>query len=545
MSGLVLGSHYSIGPREVYEDRVRTDRIQTAGGLSLAIAMVADGVGGQAKGERASQLAVDTIISYLRATNEADVPSMLEGAVQQANQAVVQAAKQGRVQGMSTTLTLVVVDQDNRLFIANVGDSSAFLVRNGKLTKLTKDHTYANIMVWRGKLSEEEAARHEKSEVVLWALGLREKVQVDLGFYVGTDDFREANLRGRKGLPLRPGDSILVCSDGLVKDSSLTGQPLINEDEIIRTLESVAGDPAAKTLVAFALGREPNDNISAATIQLEPASEGAAATVPEPSRGRRLLGIVPWALAFMLLAVLLLLAYAWWRSNRNLNVLSADATQYVQQQPVAVTDTELPSPIPTETQPPTATLPPATPQPLVLLSDQASRSVAVDEVLTADEQSMALAVNPQAANFAGGGILLLRQGAAANVTDVESDHWRLTLLIGGDAFVQSGTFEQGMQLDLEPSGVSIKVRNGCLGVGPGPDSAKSVIVSCFAGNCSFLPDFVSEPVSLASGISSRLDLETAQVVSEEPISQEAASLVVQQFEAAGVPINPAGSQCLG
>ncbi|MDX1601363.1 MAG: protein phosphatase 2C domain-containing protein, partial [Anaerolineales bacterium] len=197
---VVLGEHYSIGGRDVYEDRVRTGHVTTQSGQRLAVALVADGVGGQAQGERAAQIAVDSIFWYLRNGEEAEVPELLKRALAYANSKVYQAAEESGVKGMSTTASMAVVVNGERLFVANVGDSAVFLYRNGKLNKLTRDHTFANVKVWRGEMSAEQAAQHPKAEVVLRALGLRERVNVDVGFHVGTEEYQEANKRGKNGL---------------------------------------------------------------------------------------------------------------------------------------------------------------------------------------------------------------------------------------------------------------------------------------------------------------------------------------------------------
>src|SRR5574342_128120 len=112
-------------------------------------------------------------------------------------------------------LVLAVVTGGQTLHIANVGDSRIYLCRNGTLRQLTRDHTFANVMVWMGKLTPEAAAANPDADKVMRALGASPALQVDQGIYLSTTDYGEANSFGRAGLPLQTGDSILLCSDGL------------------------------------------------------------------------------------------------------------------------------------------------------------------------------------------------------------------------------------------------------------------------------------------------------------------------------------------
>jgi serine/threonine protein phosphatase PrpC len=268
VSKIIADSHYDIGGyRDVYEDRVNVKAIKTAGGLKLTVAAVADGVGGENKGERAAQTALDALYGYLEKSKERAIPTLLTQAVQYANKAVFQLQRE--TSGASTTLAVATVDESSsKLFIANVGDSRIYLCRKQKLTQLTIDHSWSTVMVWQGKVSPEAAQDHPRANVLMRALGPKDEVIVDLGFYVGTTDYEEANARGLEGLPLVDGDTVLVCSDGLIKDSPKTGKALITTEEIIRTVNEKEGKKAAQELVSFALGRGPDDNISVALIQM-------------------------------------------------------------------------------------------------------------------------------------------------------------------------------------------------------------------------------------------------------------------------------------
>lgn len=266
MSKIITGFWYDIGEREIYEDRVSAVHLTTGANLDLAVAIVADGVGGERKGERAAQLAVDATLQFLRQSDEANIPLLLTKAVAIANQTIYEAVKDSEG-ATSCTLALAVVHDDKTLYIANVGDSRVYLCRGDKLTQLTIDHTFATVMPWMGKMSKELARENPRADVLMRALGPRERTPVDIGFYVGTDDQQIAQERGKKGLPLQPGDSILVCSDGLIKRAPATKEPYAKEEEIIRALKAQKGERAARTLVSFALGRNADDNVSVALLQ--------------------------------------------------------------------------------------------------------------------------------------------------------------------------------------------------------------------------------------------------------------------------------------
>ena len=326
MSSIITGMHYDIGGREIYEDRVDAQTLQTAGGLQLAIAIVADGVGGENKGERAAQLAKDAVFNYLRQGKETNIPTLLTQAIQYANQTIHQEVKD--TGGASTTLAMAAVTPDNTLFIANVGDSRIYLCRNNKLTQLTIDHNFATIMPWQNKLSPEAARQHPRADVLMRALGPKPDVPVDTGFYVGTTDPRTAGERGQAGLPLKEGDAVLVCSDGLIKMAPQTGQPYATSEEIIQVLTTQEGEKAARSLVSFALGRNADDNVSAAVLQM-----------PDSSRHRRALApLYRWgAIGLVVVLVLIGLIAFWFNRQAKIEVEAIGAAATAEQVAIAAT----------------------------------------------------------------------------------------------------------------------------------------------------------------------------------------------------------------
>lgn len=327
MSKIITGYHFDTGTRELYEDRVRAGTIRRGNGDSLAYALVADGVGGENRGERAAQLAVDALLVYLETGNEKSIPALLSKAVHSANHEVYWSTKADK--GTSTTLSVALIHNDKKLYIANVGDSRVYLVRNDKITQLTLDHTFKNIIPIQDKMSPEAAAKSPRADVLMHALGIGETVPVDIGFHVGNTttekEYILAQARGKKGLPLKTGDAILVCSDGLIKDSPTDGTPLIKDEEMIQVLNAQEGNRAARGLVSFALGRDADDNVSAAILQT-PDSNRKDKAIDQERLVRRQAATYYGGIAAVTIALFALATFLFF-SGRSNSTIEAEQTR--------------------------------------------------------------------------------------------------------------------------------------------------------------------------------------------------------------------------
>ncbi|GGN06424.1 protein phosphatase [Thermus composti] len=210
--------------------------------------VVADGMGGHRTGEVAARLAVETLLAHLKAQEPS--PKALLEAFEQANARIYQEAQRPENRGMGTTATCLVLDLPYAL-IAHVGDSRAYLLRQGELTLLTEDHSWVAERVRQGLLSPEEAKTHRWRNVITNALGSFPQARVDL-----------------LGLKLSPGDVFLLCSDGL------SG---VLEDRTLReVLKNFPPEEAAKRLVALANEWGGPDNISAIVVRVpEELPQGA------------------------------------------------------------------------------------------------------------------------------------------------------------------------------------------------------------------------------------------------------------------------------
>ena len=207
--------------------------------------VVADGMGGAAAGEVASAMATDTIYAHLMKTWNAEdevTPQRfayrLKEAVEVANASIHAHAKaHPEVRGMGTTTTAAGVLNDH-LYLTQVGDSRAYLIRGGEAHQLTKDQSLMQRLVEAGELTEEEAAQSERRNIILQALGPDPKVKVDLTHQ-----------------EVRRGDILVLCSDGL------SGQ--VKKDEIAKIVTAAPNlSSACDQLIALANERGGPDNIT-------------------------------------------------------------------------------------------------------------------------------------------------------------------------------------------------------------------------------------------------------------------------------------------
>lgn len=247
--------------------------------------VVADGMGGHRGGQVASQVALETMEEL--ATQG---PGSLADHVRRANRAVWdRSVEDERLSGMGTTLTAARIDGASAL-IAHVGDSRAYLLRDGMLRQLTTDHTLVDRMVRSGEITEAEADVHPHKNVLTRALGTDEQVEVD-----------------EDALALVDGDRLLICSDGL------TG--MVTEDQIQAILEnSDHPQQAADRLVKAANRAGGIDNISVVVLDAigeggEPA--GGRRRLPRPSRRTLAAWGLRVGLAILIVVALLVGARVW------------------------------------------------------------------------------------------------------------------------------------------------------------------------------------------------------------------------------------------
>ena len=230
----------------------------------LDLFVLSDGMGGEAHGEIASAMAVETVVNHCLDIesnpaarvigrvdpNWSDRTRRLSTAVHLANKNIFKSAEEDPDRhGMGATLTAAWID-GAKLSIAHVGDSRAYLLRSGSLLQLTRDHSLVAEQVRRGILTAAEAEESEMQSVLLRALGAQAEIEVDAEEHT-----------------LFPRDILLLCSDGLTR--------VVTEPEIAGTLQAETDAArASEKLVALANERGGPDNISVVTVRLEKESKG-------------------------------------------------------------------------------------------------------------------------------------------------------------------------------------------------------------------------------------------------------------------------------
>jgi PPM family protein phosphatase len=221
---------------------------------------VADGMGGHVGGEVAAKVAVDALLQVF---SREPTKAGLEEAFSKANRAVWQESLDHReLRGMGTTLTAVALvgDDEGRdtLALANVGDSRAYLYSGGRLVQISADHSVAEERMRHGEITEEEAAVHPQRHILTRALGISSEVETDMW-----------------ELQLRPGDRVMLCSDGLSNELS---------NERMANVLATELDPieAAHQLVELANEHGGSDNITVIVVDVLVGEESAAASVITP-----------------------------------------------------------------------------------------------------------------------------------------------------------------------------------------------------------------------------------------------------------------------
>ena len=232
----------------------------------FVVAVVADGMGGAAAGEEASRLAVEAIQDEMILPDQAKQPALqsldddmivqrLSDSIRSANLNIVRrAAANPELRGMGTTVTMAFVRSGSAI-VAHVGDSRAYLVdgNSGRITQITADHSFVEALVAAGHLTQEQAEEHPMRNVLYRALGQHEDVDIDI---------YEAHLR--------PGDRLLLCSDGLPRH--------VKAPEIARIVtKNIDPDVASQDLIDLANERGGEDNVSVILVTLEGGSDSAAA----------------------------------------------------------------------------------------------------------------------------------------------------------------------------------------------------------------------------------------------------------------------------
>jgi protein phosphatase len=215
---------------------------------NIGLWVVADGMGGHARGDMASRFVVEAFAGLVRPQSMDEFSCIVKDRLRQANQRMRdQFSGTGPDQMMgSTVVAFLVYKRELRCIWA--GDSRAYLMRNGRLLQITRDHNVAQDMVDRGELRQEEASFHPSANRLTRALGTQNEPSLDE--YCSF---------------LRDGDTVLLCSDGLVKE--------VSNQEVELILENSDCEEASQELVELTLERGARDNVTVAVIRFEATTD--------------------------------------------------------------------------------------------------------------------------------------------------------------------------------------------------------------------------------------------------------------------------------
>lgn len=223
------------------------------------LAVIADGMGGHQGGQLASDIAVRTVCEAYRDSKREETPDALADALRSAHERIRESANtHPEFRNMGTTCTAVVIRQD-RFWFAHVGDSRLYLFRQGKMRRITRDHSYVNQLIEHGLISSDEAEHHPQRNVLTSALGIsRDEVPTEISF---------------QPFLLQPGDLLLLCTDGLWTH--------VSDREMLAIVGARSPADACAELVRLAKERGGSDNITVEILRFDFATP--ASNHNEPS----------------------------------------------------------------------------------------------------------------------------------------------------------------------------------------------------------------------------------------------------------------------
>jgi serine/threonine protein phosphatase PrpC len=225
-----------------------------------SLALVADGMGGHAAGEVASALAAD-VIRRLYYDLDGPIPQVLANAFAAANRAIIEYADEHpECRGMGTTCT-VLAFSDRKAWLAHIGDSRAYLLRDRNLIQISEDQTLVAKLVSEGTMTQQEADQSPMHNVILQALGTTANIKP---------------MIGAKGLPLHSGDVLILCSDGISN--------MVPDEKIAEVAARLAPQEACDALIEAALAAGGHDNASLGVFSVTATATAKRATGPTTRR---------------------------------------------------------------------------------------------------------------------------------------------------------------------------------------------------------------------------------------------------------------------
>jgi PPM family protein phosphatase len=310
--------------------------------IPVLFAVLADGIGGHRAGEVAAELAVNHLMQAVARSDGRHIRQTIEDAVIEASEAIAaHAGSNENLQGMGSTCATAWIVGD-KLHTAYVGDSRIYLIRSGRIQQLTVDHSWVQEAIDKGVLTPEAARQHPNVHVIRRYLGSPTPPEPDFRLKLFNDE-GDQHAENNQGLQMMPGDTLLLCSDGLTD--------LLWNDEILEVIRSKPTlKEASKALIEMANSRGGHDNITVVLISVPPNFKLVV---------RKNVNWMPWIIGGVVGAVLLLGA----ASVVALGLLTRGAGTTLTPT-VTTTPTLTATPAVTDTPPPTMTILPTLSLPL-------------------------------------------------------------------------------------------------------------------------------------------------------------------------------------
>jgi PPM family protein phosphatase len=284
------------------EDRYAVAAFRTEGERPIPVlfAIISDGIGGHRAGEIASEMVVETVSEAVAKSNANNpIQTLREAIMRSSQQILVMAEGDEEKKGMGATCACALIVGD-KLYIAYVGDSRIYLIRNKSIQQLSVDHTWIQEAIEAGIIEPEQAKDHPNAHVIRRYLGSKLPVEPDTRLRLNPDE-DSSRAESNQGLHLRPNDCLVLCSDGLTD--------LVDPSEILAANLTDDREDAIQKLVDLANKRGGHDNITIVALEVpELMVEATQPMVLEtaPAAKKRPTWLLPTAgIAILLLLILI------------------------------------------------------------------------------------------------------------------------------------------------------------------------------------------------------------------------------------------------
>lgn len=485
------------------DDHTAHGFLTTLGGGELAYIIVCDGVSQSDTGSAVAKETTDTIIQVLKTSSQHSIPELLIEAITVANRAAHELNRTSGFPGYSTAALLVIdlaQKPSGRLYIASIGDSPIFLIRQGQtppMIRLNMDHNRFNQAILEG-INPQEAAYLERAYALTRAIGATPEIEPDLGFYgeeLTPKLVRSAQKRGYVGMQLHEGDTIIACTDGITDPSPQDQLPFVREEEFLAHALDDDAERVARTLISYALKRRPNDNISVG-VMLVAGKRGPTtgpARLSARQKGLLALGVI------IAVATIAILTALFVQSRQETQALEAAQAQQITQEAqltqtalsIAATLTAFPTQTasPTITASPSPTITPSmTPTQRPTLSVRDEVGFIRDGIVSSsilDGQTIATSENPRLLVIDNGGKadqpsqFYLASQTVLGLEAISETHLEWFINTGSNVFVESGQYATGgVTISLgDNANVQLTGQATCMAVSY---QAQNVTFGCYA-----------------------------------------------------------------